>query len=62
VNDNPISPCIGVCVIDAASGWCRGCGRTIEEIAGWLDFTAAERRRIRAAAAQRLADARREDG
>ena len=30
------SPCIGICVIDDASGWCEGCGRTLDEIAGWL--------------------------
>ncbi len=29
------SPCISVCRIDPDSGWCEGCQRTIEEIAGW---------------------------
>ena len=36
------SPCIGVCVM-AEHGWCEGCGRTLDEIAGWLGMTAAER-------------------
>lgn len=31
----PPSPCIGVCRIDAASGQCQGCRRTLEEIADW---------------------------
>ena len=31
----PPSPCIGVCRIDQATGWCRGCWRTLEEIADW---------------------------
>jgi uncharacterized protein len=30
-----ISPCINVCRMDAASGWCEGCLRTIDEIAAW---------------------------
>jgi predicted Fe-S protein YdhL (DUF1289 family) len=29
------SPCIDVCTMDAATGWCRGCLRTIDEIAAW---------------------------
>ena len=29
------SPCVNVCVIDDATRWCLGCGRTIEEIVGW---------------------------
>lgn len=45
----PLSPCIGVCILDPGAGYCRGCARTIAEIAGWLDLTAAEKRRILAA-------------
>lgn len=29
------SPCVNVCQMDAASGWCRGCARSLGEIAGW---------------------------
>ena len=29
------SPCVGVCVIDEHD-LCEGCGRTLDEIAGWL--------------------------
>ncbi|WP_326541129.1 DUF1289 domain-containing protein [Pseudorhodoferax sp.] len=29
------SPCINICHIDAASGWCEGCQRTLDEIAAW---------------------------
>ncbi|WP_340317682.1 DUF1289 domain-containing protein [Rhizorhabdus argentea] len=29
------SPCTQVCQIDARSGYCRGCLRTIDEIAAW---------------------------
>ena len=40
------SPCIQVCAVDAASGLCLGCRRTLAEIAGWSRFTGAERARI----------------
>lgn len=29
------SPCISVCRMDAASGFCEGCMRTLDEIAAW---------------------------
>jgi len=29
------SPCTSVCRIDATTGWCEGCYRTIDEIAHW---------------------------
>jgi predicted Fe-S protein YdhL (DUF1289 family) len=29
------SPCTQVCQIDARSGYCRGCLRTLDEIAAW---------------------------
>ena len=29
------SPCISVCRMDAASGVCEGCMRTLDEIAAW---------------------------
>jgi uncharacterized protein len=36
MNSQPApSPCINVCVMDAATGWCTGCFRTIDEIVDW---------------------------
>ena len=29
------SPCISVCRMDAPTGWCEGCLRTLDEIAVW---------------------------
>ena len=29
------SPCNRVCAIDAPTGYCIGCGRTLDEIANW---------------------------
>ena len=40
------SPCINVCRIDAASGVCVGCLRTIDEIAAWSTFDDAQRRDV----------------
>lgn len=45
MSDNNVevqSPCIGVCSIDEATGFCNGCYRTIAEIRGWWDMQPAE--------------------
>jgi predicted Fe-S protein YdhL (DUF1289 family) len=56
------SPCINVCRMDASTGWCEGCLRTIDEISGWssLDddakravWDAIEARRAEFVASQR---------
>lgn len=49
------SPCILVCSIDEASGFCVGCGRTRDEIAGWISYTEEERRSVMAALPKRMA-------
>jgi len=43
------SPCISVCEIDAASGFCVGCLRTLDEIAAWSLLDASEKRAVIAA-------------
>lgn len=40
------SPCIKVCMMDAATGLCAGCSRSLEEIAGWAQMTDQERHRV----------------
>jgi uncharacterized protein len=40
------SPCTGVCRIDAATGWCEGCTRTLDEIARWGTTDDADRAAI----------------
>lgn len=37
------SPCILVCTIDDATGYCFGCGRTREEIGAWTTLSDAAR-------------------
>lgn len=40
------TPCIKVCLLDAETGLCEGCGRTREEIATWGRIPEEERRAI----------------
>lgn len=42
------TPCIKVCAIDAVSGLCAGCHRSLGEIAAWATLSDTERRRIMA--------------
>lgn len=51
----PVSPCLGICLMDPRTRTCRGCLRTIEEIARWYDAAPAEKRAI----LDRLAERRR---
>jgi predicted Fe-S protein YdhL (DUF1289 family) len=42
----PPSPCLGICIMDPRTRQCRGCLRTVEEIAAWYEATAAEKRAL----------------
>jgi uncharacterized protein len=53
VEASPVSPCRGICLMDPASGLCRGCLRTIAEIARWYAAGAAEKRALLAVLAAR---------
>ncbi len=44
--DPPISPCIGVCVMNPQTQWCEGCFRTLDEIAGWWDYSPQQKRAV----------------
>jgi predicted Fe-S protein YdhL (DUF1289 family) len=37
------SPCVSICRIDAASGLCVGCQRTLDEIGDWGSMADGER-------------------
>jgi predicted Fe-S protein YdhL (DUF1289 family) len=41
--DDIRSPCVDVCQMNPITGLCCGCFRTLDEIAGWLDFSASEK-------------------
>jgi predicted Fe-S protein YdhL (DUF1289 family) len=49
------SPCLNICTLDARSGRCLGCGRTIDEIARWTAMSDVERARVMCEAPARLA-------
>jgi uncharacterized protein len=53
------TPCNKVCAVDPVSALCVGCGRTLDEIASWLAFSAEQRSRIMAELPRRLAARRR---
>lgn len=40
------SPCISVCRMDAACGWCEGCWRTLDEIAAWSKMQDEDKRAV----------------
>lgn len=46
MGQNEESPCIDVCEIDDDSGLCRGCLRTLNEIAQWPTYSKTERRAV----------------
>ena len=41
-----VSPCISVCRMQEATGWCEGCLRTLDEIATWGQLDDAAKRAI----------------
>ncbi|BAF88895.1 putative Fe-S protein [Azorhizobium caulinodans ORS 571] len=55
-SQSPIaSPCIKVCVVDPLTSVCVGCGRTLQEIGGWLGMSEERRAAVMAALPARLA-------
>ena len=40
------SPCISICRMDAVTGLCEGCFRTLEEIAAWGMMADHEKRAV----------------
>ena len=54
----PGSPCTAVCVLDGDTGLCRGCFRTLAEIAAWASLDRAEKQRILAELPARRTDTR----
>ncbi len=51
--DEVPSPCVSVCAVDPAGGYCLGCFRTLDEIAAWINFNSAERLAVWGAIAAR---------
>lgn len=40
------SPCVLICSMDMKTGLCFGCGRTRDEISGWMNYSNDERKDI----------------
>jgi len=40
------SPCVSICRMDAASGLCEGCCRTLDEIAAWSQLDDDDKRAV----------------
>lgn len=51
--DNVPSPCISVCRMDAATGWCEGCLRTLDEIGAWSGLSSEGKQAVWSRLAQR---------
>ncbi|HVC02111.1 MAG TPA: DUF1289 domain-containing protein [Steroidobacteraceae bacterium] len=50
----PLSPCVNICSLDE-HGYCKGCYRTLQEIASWSRLTPDQQRRLIAALRRRAA-------
>ena len=46
MQESVASPCIGLCRLDPATGFCEGCARTGDEIGRWRAASEAERQAI----------------
>ena len=49
-----ITPCEKICIVDPASGLCRGCGRSLGEIERWTSYSDDERARVMGELPRRL--------
>jgi predicted Fe-S protein YdhL (DUF1289 family) len=52
-----VTPCTQVCEMNVTTGWCYGCHRTREEIAGWRGYSDAAREVIMARLKERAKSA-----
>jgi predicted Fe-S protein YdhL (DUF1289 family) len=53
MNEEIPSPCTEICRINAETGWCEGCLRTLEEIGEWRFSSVTEKRAILAQLVER---------
>ena len=40
------SPCVGICNMSLEGNFCKGCGRSIDQIANWLVYTDKQKNEI----------------
>lgn len=53
-----VSPCIKVCAVDGETGQCLGCGRTLQEIGGWVQLGPEGREAVMAELPKRMENLR----
>ncbi len=51
------SPCVKICVLDPDTRMCRGCFRTIDEVAEWVEYSPEEKLAVLERVAQRKKEA-----
>lgn len=49
------TPCVDLCGFDGRTGWCRGCGRSRDEVRAWRKAQPNQTRKIEADLPRRLA-------
>lgn len=42
----PDTPCIAICSTSQGDDWCKGCGRSFEEVQHWLTYTPMQKRAV----------------
>ena len=42
----PDTPCIAICSTSQGDDWCKGCGRSFEEVQHWLAYTPMQKRAV----------------
>jgi len=42
----PDTPCIAICSTSQGDPYCKGCGRTFQEVQKWTELTAPEKRMV----------------
>jgi predicted Fe-S protein YdhL (DUF1289 family) len=42
----PDAPCIAICSTSQGDAWCKGCGRSFEEVQHWQAFSPAQKRAV----------------
>ncbi|WP_372658695.1 DUF3717 domain-containing protein [Hydrogenophaga sp.] len=40
----PDTPCIAICSTSQGDAWCKGCGRSFDEVQRWTEMTPGEKR------------------
>ena len=45
-DSTPDTPCIAICSTSQGDPYCKGCGRTFEEVQKWTELTAPQKRMV----------------